>query len=308
MLVNPMTLSEIEFLGTIEERKDELFQYLTQVRGFDLDEESFEECCKVAGSLETIDQVDQLLGLKQLEPEPQGTERRQWFRMRRSSFIPVFQGVMITNTPVVELKYRYIQEALDFALSHSPYQDLPDRQLTRKGQMKIFVHGGIGDECMFIAEQGYKGVEYGEVNGSEIQRYGGFRLCRRGLYDVPESKVSIECDPMGKGMYTTPEPWQDVVKQYDLIISSDIFGWIKHPIYTLMNLGRILRTNGVLALLPIMVDYPLKENVWMAIPHILGQFMHAMGFQGHKVAKDLYPFFTLQWASHTQKYYEEWLI
>jgi len=295
-----------KLLGTIEDRKDELYHYLTKVRMIELDEDTFEAFCTASTKLETMNLIDTTLTSKELKPEPNETEKRRWFRTKRRSFIPLFQGTMIRDEV---LKYQYISEALTYAMDISPYRDWPQKGKMKQDQMRIFVHGGgIGDELIFMADQGFRDISYNEINGSEVQRYGAYRLQKRELFDCPEAPIKIECDPMGKGMYSTPLAYQDVAHHYDFILSWNVMGWIKYPIYTIMNLGRLLEQKGVLALAPLPFTYPIPDNAWMAAPGILNRFMEAMGFSGVPVIADFYPVFINRWASHTQKHYEEWLL
>jgi hypothetical protein len=307
-----MTLSDVDafvdtILGSNKDRADELYRYLTAVKFMDLEREDFDRLFALAHNPERFGSIDMFLNAKIPVPKDGVLDRRYWFEQQRATYLTMFQSMNIEDIGSQYLKYRYIKMATEFAKTRMPHKNPED--------LKIFVHGaGIGDDVVFFAQQGYNNVHYNDIGGSETTKFALKRLEAGGYINVPKAPVRMSFDPLGRGIYENRAPYAESLETFDLIVSCNVFGWIKHAMYTIFNLGKLMVETGVLAIIPSWENFPLESNEWMIPTNIYSTFMEHMGFVGHQLpylgspyTQDFYPVFTSLWGSH-QKYKEEWIL
>jgi len=307
-----MTLSDVDayvdtILGSLNDRANELYRYLTVVKFLDLKREDFDYLFNNCHNPDQMGSIDVFLKAKIPVPKGGILDRRYWFEQQKATYLTMFQSMNVEDRGSQYLKYRYLHMATEFAKTMMPHKN-PE-------ELKIFIHGaGIGDEAVFFAQQGYNHVYYNDIGGSETTKFALKRLEVAGYYNVEKAPVKMSFDPLGRGIYEDRRAYEEQTELYDLIVSCNVFGWIKHPMYTIFNLGRLMTETGVLALIPSWQNFPLEANEWMVATNIYTTFMEHMGFVGHQLpslgspyGSSFYPVFTSLWASH-QKYKEEWIL
>lgn len=307
-----MTLSDVDafvdtILGSRDDRADELYRYLTVVKFMDLKREDFDELFNNAHNSDKMGSIDVFLKAEIPIPEGGILDRRYWFEQQRATYLTMFQSMNVEDLGSQYLKYRYLHQATEFAKTRMPHKDPED--------LKIFIHGaGIGDDAVFFAQQGFNQVYYNDIGGSETTKFALKRLELGGYYNVPKAPISMSFDPLGRGIYEDRVAYSESVETFDLIVSCNVFGWIKHPMYTIFNLGRLMVETGVMAIIPSWRNFPLEANEWMVATNIYSTFMEHMGFVGHQLphlgspyGTAFYPVFTSLWGSH-KKYNEEWIL
>jgi len=307
-----MTISNVDafvdtILGSLEDRANELYRYLTVVKFMDLKREDFDHLFKSAHNSDQMESIDVFLNADIPIPKDGILDRRYWFEQQRATYLTMFQSMNVEDRGSQYLKYRYLYAAAEFAKTRMPHKDPED--------LKIFVHGaGIGDDVVFFAQQGYNNVYYNDIGGAETTKFALKRLESRGYINKEDAPIKMSFDPLGRGIYEERVAYSESVETFDLIVSSNVFGWIKHPIYTIFNLGRLMVETGVMGIIPSWQNFPLEANEWMMATNIYATFMEHMGFVGHQLphlgspfGATFYPVFTSLWGSH-QKYKEEWIL
>lgn len=291
-------------LGSRKDRIDELYRYLTSVKFLDITREDYDRLINVAHQPDKQGAIDMFL--KANIPVPKGgvLDRRYWFEQQKATYLTMFQSMNIEDRGSEYVKYEYLHAASEFAKTLMPHKSPDD--------LRIFIHGaGVGDEALFFAKIGYKNIYYNDIGGSETTKFALKRMEAKGFYNIEEAPIKVLFDPLGRGIYQERRAFEEAVEVFDLVISSNVFGWIKHPMYTIYNLGRLMVETGVLAIIPSWKSFPLEANEWMVATNIYATFMDHLGFTGWKLDNmsipEFYPVFTSLWGSH-QKYKEEWIL